>query len=52
MNRKPKQLPTKPFFTRFLEKQALRKVTGGDQEGIEITLKFPSDLDEPTVDDQ
>jgi hypothetical protein len=45
MNRKKKQLPTRPFFARFLEKQALEDVTGGDC-GPVVTLKFPSDNDE------
>jgi hypothetical protein len=45
MNRKPKQLPTRPFFTRFLEKQTLEKVTGGGDPPME-THKFPSDSDE------
>jgi hypothetical protein len=39
MNRKDK-LPKRPLFTRFLEKQDLDKVNGGQ------TLKFPSDTDE------
>lgn len=30
MNKK-KEIPAKPFFTRFLEKQALESVTGGDR---------------------
>jgi hypothetical protein len=40
MNRKPKQLPKKPFFVRFLDQQALENVSGGR------TLKFPSDQDD------
>jgi hypothetical protein len=49
MNRnKKQQAPTKPFFTRFLEKQQLRDVAGG---GPLHTLKFPSDNDE-TADDK
>jgi hypothetical protein len=47
MNKK-QQVPTKPFFTRFLEKQELRGVAGG---GPLHTLKFPSDNDE-TADDK
>jgi hypothetical protein len=42
MNRKQKQLPTRPFFARFLEKQQLKDAAGG---GV-VTLKFPSDNDE------
>jgi hypothetical protein len=42
MNRKKKDLPSKPFFTRFLEKQELQDVAGGGQH----TLKYPSDGDE------
>jgi hypothetical protein len=42
MNRK-KQLPTRPFFARFLEKQVLENATGG---GPFVTDKFPSDSDE------
>jgi Serine endopeptidase inhibitors len=42
MNRKKKSVPTKPFFARFLEKQALDKVAGAGN----VTLKFPSDNDE------
>ena len=49
MNRKPKQLPTKPFFIRFLEKQALQNVTGGG-DVPKHTLKFPSDNDETATD--
>lgn len=49
MNRNHKQAPTRPFFTRFLEKQELRGVAGGDS--VNLTLKFPSDLDEPVADD-
>lgn len=44
MNRKNKQLPTRPFFARFLEKQALQSVAGGG--GPIVTLKYPSDNDE------
>jgi hypothetical protein len=40
MIRTKKQLPTKPFFTRFLEEQKLDQVAGGQ------TLKYPSDSDE------
>jgi hypothetical protein len=43
MNRKTKELPSKPFFTRFLEKQELQDVTGGKPEQ---TMKYPSDSDE------
>lgn len=43
MNRKTKPLSTRPFFTRFLEKQALEDVTGGRPH---VTLKYPSDGDE------
>jgi hypothetical protein len=43
MNRTKKQLPTKPFFTRFLEQQSLEEVTGGVPNH---TLKYPSDSDE------
>lgn len=43
MNRTKKPLPSRPFFARFLEKQALENVTGG---GINVTLKYPSDNDE------
>jgi hypothetical protein len=46
MNRKQKQLATRPFFVRFLEKQALENVTGGDGATVNRTLKFPSDNDE------
>lgn len=42
MNKK-KPLPTKPFFTRFLEQQQLKEVTGGKPAQ---TLKYPSDSDE------
>ena len=45
MNRKKKQLPTRPFFARFLEKQVLENATGGGG-GPFVTLKFPSDTDE------
>jgi hypothetical protein len=38
-----KELPRKPFFTRFLEKQELQDVNGGRPE---TTLKYPSDGDE------
>lgn len=49
MNRDKKQeVPTKPFFARFLEKQELRGVGGGKPNQ---TLKFPSDNDE-TADDK
>jgi hypothetical protein len=44
MIRTKKQLPTKPFFTRFLDEQKLEEVTGGQ------TLKFPSDTDEDPDD--
>ena len=50
MNRTKKQFPesaTKPFFTRFLEKQLLKDVDGGGPPAH--TLKYPSDSDE-TVD--
>ena len=40
---KKKPLPAKPFFTRFLEQQELRKIDGGT---IDSTDKFPSDNDE------
>jgi hypothetical protein len=50
MNHTKKQLPTKPFFTRFLEKQELRDVTGGGEEQSKGTLKFPSDTDEVSTD--
>jgi hypothetical protein len=43
MNHTKKKPPTKPFFVRFLEKQALQEVAGG---GPLHTLKFPSDSDE------
>jgi len=44
MNRNKKQeVPTKPFFARFLEKQELRGVAGGQPDH---TLKWPSDGDE------
>jgi hypothetical protein len=47
MNRnKNKQGPTKPFFTRFLDQQDLKSVTGGGKEDIATTLKYPSDNDE------
>jgi len=45
MNRTSKKPPTKPFFTRFLEQQALKEVTGG-QEPPATTQKFPSDNDD------
>ena len=48
MNRKTKQLPRKPFFTRFLEKQALTQVAGGGDPPM-VTHKFPSDSDEGEV---
>jgi hypothetical protein len=49
MNRNKKQQgPIKPFFTRFLEKQALRGVAGGDIP--KQTLKYPSDNDELPTD--
>jgi hypothetical protein len=47
MNRKKKEQPSKPFFTRFLEQQALKDVTGG---GPVQTLKYPSDNDETGTD--
>jgi len=47
VNKKPNKLPTKPFFTRFLEQQQrLQDVTGGQPAH---TLKFPSDSDESTI---
>ena len=46
MNRKSKQRPTKPFFTRFLDQQDLKNVAGGGNEDIATTLKYPSDNDE------
>jgi hypothetical protein len=55
MNRTKKPLPTKPFFARFLEKQALENVAGGgpiqthkfpSDSDEDVTLKFPSDNDE------
>lgn len=49
MNRKKKQLPTKPFFARFLDQQTLQDVTGGDGRP-KVTLKFPSDSDEGGVE--
>ena len=46
MNRdKKKSQPTKPFFTRFLEQQELRKIDGGS----DTTQKFPSDNDESDI---
>lgn len=45
MNRKARLLPNKPFFTRFLEKQALEQVAGGGDPPM-VTHKFPSDSDE------
>lgn len=45
MNRANKKLPTRPFFTRFLEQQALKEVAGG-LDVPKHTLKFPSDSDE------
>jgi hypothetical protein len=42
MNKK-KPIPTKPFFTRFLDQQQLQDVTGGKPNQ---TTKFPSDSDE------
>ena len=43
MNHTKKPLPTKPFFTRFLEKQQLQDVNGG----VPLhTMKFPSDGDD------
>jgi len=44
MNRTKKQLPTRPFFARFLETQALENATGGG--GPIVTQKYPSDSDE------
>lgn len=46
MNKK-QQAPTKPFFTRFLEKQQLRDVAAGMPK---VTLKWPSDNDELPTD--
>jgi len=46
MNRKNKQAPTKPFFTRFLDHQDLKQVVGSGKEDIATTLKYPSDSDE------
>ncbi len=46
MNRTKKPLPTRPFFTRFLEQQQLREATGGNDGTIVTTLKYPSDNDE------
>jgi hypothetical protein len=55
MNHTKKQLPTRPFFARFLEKQALENATGGgpvmtdkypSDNDEDVTLKFPSDNDE------
>jgi hypothetical protein len=48
MNRTQK-LPIRPFFTRFLDKQALENVNGGG-EVPKVTLKFPSDSDETGTD--
>jgi hypothetical protein len=45
MNRIKKPLPTKPFFTRFLEQQQLQEATGGTCGTIVTTLKYPSDND-------
>jgi hypothetical protein len=39
---KKKQLPPRPFFTRFLDRQDLKKVSGSSDS----TDKFPSDNDE------
>jgi Serine endopeptidase inhibitors len=52
MNRKNKDLPKKPFFARFLEKQELQDVTGGDGRPPFVTHKFPSDSDEGGVEIQ
>jgi hypothetical protein len=55
MNRTKKQLPTRPFFARFLEKQELENAAGA---GPVTTDKFPSDSDEdhtlkfPSDDDE
>jgi Serine endopeptidase inhibitors len=47
MHRKKKELPTKPFFTRFLEQQSLENVIGGGGKDPPFqTLKYPSDSDE------
>jgi hypothetical protein len=48
MNKKKPQLPAKPFFTRFLEKQHLEEASGG-RPPINTTDKFPSDNDEQGV---
>lgn len=54
MNRAKKQ-PTRPFFARFLEKQAMQNAMGGgpvttdkypSDSDEDVTLKFPSDSDE------
>lgn len=47
MNRnKKQQLPTKPFFARFLDQQDLKQATGGGIEDAKTTLKYPSDSDD------
>jgi hypothetical protein len=50
MNRNDKkQATTKPFFTRFLDQQDLKAVTGGGKEDAKTTLKYPSDNDESGI---
>jgi hypothetical protein len=48
----PKKPALKPFFTRFLDQQDLRKVSGGGVvvPPIEHTMKYPSDGDEELDD--
>lgn len=54
MQKTDKKQPAKPFFARFLEKQELDTVTGGDdlplpkppKPPLDRTQKFPSDDDD------
>lgn len=43
-----KQDTKKPFFARYLEGQQLEQITGGKKPPL-VTLKYPSDNDEPTT---
>jgi hypothetical protein len=48
MNQIKKKTPNKPFFTRFLDHQALKQTTAGG--GPVVTDKYPSDSDEHADD--
>lgn len=41
-----KKVPARPFFARFLDRQDLKKIDGGNSAGSDATDKYPSDKDE------